>query len=240
MLSAVWGSAGLWRSVKSEYQAKVWITGDPCGAGLEVCVWICLRLSDSAGARAAAEWQILSWRLLRAWAAAGKYQSHWGLVSISVHLCLCYVHTEPFKPSLQAKSVLWSHHKVQGPYRLIPDLGSATRRARSRDGMERWKREPSRSVFPRLAVPEEDGICFPRAQSSRRWLPSSPSSTEQQTWTSHATAGAGALAVAAQVHTGKVLLASEYCKCFIFLRALVNNKNFKSTFPYEHLNVYLP
>lgn len=39
MLSAVWGSAGLWRSVKGESQAKVWITGDPGGAGLEVCVW---------------------------------------------------------------------------------------------------------------------------------------------------------------------------------------------------------
>lgn len=64
-------------------------------------------------------------------------------------------------------------------------------------------------------------------QSSRKQLPSPPSSTEQQTWTSHAAAGAGALAVAAQVHTGNVLLASKYCKCFIFLCVLVNNNNLK-------------
>lgn len=59
-------------------------------------------------------------------------------------------------------------------------------------------------MLPHLAVPEEDGICFPLVQSSRKQLPSPPSSTEQQTWTSHAAAGAGAFVVAAHVHTGNV------------------------------------
>lgn len=176
-----------------------------------------LGLTDSAGTRAVAEWQILPLRLCKCWTAAGKYQNHRVLVSIYVHLCLCHVQTEPSKPSLQARLVLWSHDKAQGPYWLVPDLGRGMRRAKSKDGMEKWKREPSRAVLPHPAVPEENGICFPLAQSSRKRIPSPPSSTEQQTWSSHAAAAAGALAIAAHVCIGNVLLAPEYRKCFVFL-----------------------